>query len=63
MDVLPISFRIPAPLAADRRGVTMLEYAIMGSIVAAMLVVAVGPMTDAVSSNLQFIANQIPAPH
>ena len=37
-------------LKTDRRGVTMLEYAIMGSIIAAALVIAVPLLTGAVST-------------
>jgi Flp pilus assembly pilin Flp len=45
----------------DCRAVTMLEYAIMGSIIAAALILAVSPITNAVSADIQFMANQIPA--
>ena len=45
----------------DCRAVTMLEYAIMGSIIAAALVLAVPQLTSAVSTNLQFMADKVPA--
>ena len=46
----------------DRRAVTMLEYAIMGSLIAAMLTAAVPPITAPVVKALQFMANSIPPP-
>ena len=61
MDLLCNLFGTPQLLRADRSGVTMLEYAIMGSIIAAALVIAVRPITTAVTANIQFMANQIPA--
>ena len=61
MDALRNLFEIPRSLRSDESGVTMLEYAIMGSIIAAMLVAAVPQITTAVTANFQFMANQIPA--
>jgi Flp pilus assembly pilin Flp len=46
-------------LKTDRRAVTMLEYAIMGSIIAAALVLAVPLLTNAVSSEFTTIATNI----
>ncbi|HET6606876.1 MAG TPA: hypothetical protein VFG62_09425 [Rhodopila sp.] len=46
-------------LKTDRRAVTMLEYAIMGSIIAAALVVAVPFLTGAVSTEFTKIAGNI----
>ncbi len=46
-------------LKTDRRAVTMLEYAIMGSLIAAVLVVAVPVLTKAVSTEFGVIAGDI----
>jgi Flp pilus assembly pilin Flp len=46
-------------LKTDRRAVTMLEYAIMGSLIAAVLVAAVPTLTAAVSSEFGTIAGDI----
>ena len=46
-------------LKTDRRAVTMLEYAIMGSIIAAALVVAVPILTGAVSTRFGTIGTTI----
>jgi Flp pilus assembly pilin Flp len=48
-------------IADDRKAVTMLEYAIMGSLIAAMLTAAVPPITAPVVRALQFMADSIPA--
>jgi Flp pilus assembly pilin Flp len=61
MDLLCNLFGAPHRLRTDRSGVTMLEYAIMGSIIAAVLVIAVPQITAAVSTDLRFMADQIPA--
>lgn len=61
IDSLGTRFRTPCALRDDRSGVTMLEYAIMGSIVAAALVLAAPLLTNAVANNLHYMANQIPA--
>jgi Flp pilus assembly pilin Flp len=45
----------------DRRAVTMMEYAIMGSLIAAMLTAAVPPITAPVVKALQYMADSIPA--
>src|SRR5690348_15503331 len=49
-------------LKSDRRAVTMLEYAIMGSIIAGALVVAVPYLTNAVSAEFTGIAGHMTAP-
>ena len=46
-------------LKTDRRGVTMLEYAIMGSIIAAALVLAVPLLTNAVSTQFTTTATSV----
>jgi Flp pilus assembly pilin Flp len=46
-------------LKTDRRGVTMLEYAIMGSIIAGALVVAVPFLTKAVGTSFGDVANSL----
>lgn len=46
-------------LKTDRRAVTMLEYAIMGSLIAAVLVVAVPILTAAVKTEFTAIAADI----
>ncbi len=46
-------------LKTDRRAVTMLEYAIMGSLIAAVLVVAVPILTTAVKTEFTTIAGNI----
>ena len=46
-------------LKTDRRAVTMLEYAIMGSIIAGALVLAVPILTGAVSTEFGTIATNI----
>ncbi len=46
-------------LKTDRRAVTMLEYAIMGSLIAAVLIVAVPLLTGAVSTEFTTIAGNI----
>jgi Flp pilus assembly pilin Flp len=46
-------------LKTDRRGVTMLEYAIMGSIIAAALVLAVPILTNAVSTQFHTTAGSV----
>jgi Flp pilus assembly pilin Flp len=46
-------------LKTDRRAVTMLEYAIMGSLLAAVLVIAVPTLTTAVSAEFGKIASDI----
>jgi len=46
-------------LKTDRRAVTMLEYAIMGSIIAGALVVAVPLLTTAVNTEFTTIASDI----
>lgn len=46
-------------LKTDRRAVTMLEYAIMGSIIAAALIVAVPLLTSAVNTEFGTIATNI----
>ncbi len=46
-------------LKTDRRAVTMLEYAIMGSIIAAALVIAVPLLTNAVNTEFGNIATNI----
>ena len=46
-------------LKTDRRGVTMLEYAIMGSIIAAALVLAVPILTNAVSTQFTTTASSV----
>jgi Flp pilus assembly pilin Flp len=46
-------------LKTDRRAVTMLEYAIMGSIIAAALVIAVPILTGAVNTEFGTIAGNI----
>jgi Flp pilus assembly pilin Flp len=46
-------------LKTDRRAVTMLEYAIMGSLIAAVLVLAVPTLTGAVSKEFGTIASDI----
>ncbi len=48
-----------AELKTDRRAVTMLEYAIMGSLIAAVLVVAVPILTGAVKTEFTTIAGNI----
>jgi Flp pilus assembly pilin Flp len=47
-------------LSADRRAVTMLEYAIMAAVIAPMLLLAVQPMTAAVSFLLTSTAAEMP---
>ena len=49
-------------LKTDRRAVTMLEYAIMGSIIAAVLVAAVPLLTGAVSTRFGAISSSIATP-
>jgi Flp pilus assembly pilin Flp len=44
-------------LKTDRRGVTMLEYAVMGSIIAAALVAGVPILTNAVGTGFSNVAN------
>jgi Flp pilus assembly pilin Flp len=46
-------------LKTDRRGVTMLEYAIMGSIIAGALVVAVPFLTEHVGSSFTAIGSNL----
>ena len=46
-------------LKTDRRAVTMLEYAIMGSLIAAVLVLAVPTLTTAVSTEFSTIAGYV----
>jgi Flp pilus assembly pilin Flp len=46
-------------LKTDRRAVTMLEYAIMGSLIAAVLVLAVPTLTGAVQTEFTTIAGYI----
>ena len=46
-------------LKTDRRAVTMLEYAIMGSLIAAVLVVAVPILTGSVTTEFTKIAGNI----
>jgi Flp pilus assembly pilin Flp len=46
-------------LKTDRRAVTMLEYAIMGSIIAAALVIAVPILTGAVNTEFGNISTSI----
>jgi len=48
-------------IGGDCRAVTMMEYAIMGSIIAAMLAAVVPPITAPVVRALQFMAASIPA--
>jgi hypothetical protein len=45
----------------DCRAVTMLEYAVMGSLIAAVLASAVPPITQPVIAAMNFMASQIPA--
>lgn len=61
MDLRPTLFGRPRILCEDSRAVTMIEYAIMGSLIAAVLVVAIPPVTSAVKTEFQFMADQIPA--
>jgi Flp pilus assembly pilin Flp len=49
-------------LKTDRRGVTMLEYAIMGSLIAAVLILAVPALTGAVSTEFGSIASDVTTP-
>jgi Flp pilus assembly pilin Flp len=46
-------------LKTDRRGVTMLEYAIMGSIIAGALVVAVPYLTNAVGNSFSHVSTSL----
>jgi Flp pilus assembly pilin Flp len=46
-------------LKTDRQAVTMLEYAIMGSLIAAVLVVAIPVLTGAVTTSFTTIAGHI----
>jgi len=46
-------------LETDRRGVTMLEFAIMGALIAAALVVAVSYLTGAVNAEFATISSSI----
>lgn len=46
-------------LKTDRRAVTMLEYAIMGSLIAAVLVIAVPTLTNAVQTAFGVISIDI----
>jgi Flp pilus assembly pilin Flp len=46
-------------LKTDRRGVTMLEYAIMGSIIAAALVIIVPNLTTAVTTAFGSIESNV----
>jgi Flp pilus assembly pilin Flp len=48
-------------LKTDRRGVTMLEYAIMGSIIAGALVVAVPLLTHAVATSFNQVSGDVAA--
>ena len=61
MHLIRTLFEAPPMLREDCSGVTMLEYAIMGSIIAAALVLAVPPITNAVTADIQFMASKIPA--
>lgn len=51
--------RLLRPLAADTRGVTMLEYAIMGSIIAAALIIGAPLMTKAVHGSFTGMASHV----
>jgi Flp pilus assembly pilin Flp len=61
MDLQPSLCERFRMLCGDRGAVTMIEYAIMGSLIAAVLVVAIPPVTSAVKTEFQFMADQIPA--
>ena len=60
MHLIRTLFEAPPMLREDCSGVTMLEYAIMGSIIAAALVLAVPPITNAVTADFQYMAGKIP---
>jgi|APCry1669190156_1035279.scaffolds.fasta_scaffold24374_2 Flp pilus assembly pilin Flp len=46
-------------LKTDRRGVTMLEYAIMGALIATALVAAVPTITNAMKGGFNSIGNSL----
>lgn len=48
-----------AALKNDRRGVTMLEYAIMGAVIAAALVLVVPLLTRAINTDFTTIATTV----